>query len=268
MSLNEAIQRLKPELKAFEPGHVWLAGAGPGDRGSLTLDVISALSEADAIVYDALVDPSVLAAARADVDIHFVGKRGGQESARQDDITALLVHLATKQKRVLRLKGGDPYIFGRGGEEALALAQAGIPFRILTGVTSAFGALASAGIPATMRGMNKAVILATGHAAGAEDDLDWQALARTGQPIVVYMGLKNLEKIAAALLEGGLAGSTPVAILMAATTPNERVLVSTLARAAAEARQAEIISPALIVVGDIVSMRAELTGVLAASRSA
>ncbi|MBX3577946.1 MAG: uroporphyrinogen-III C-methyltransferase [Rhizobiaceae bacterium] len=268
MSLNEAIQRLRPELKAFEPGHVWLAGAGPGDRGSLTLDVISALSHADAIVYDALVDPSVLSAAREGAEIHFVGKRGGQESARQDDITALLVHLAGKQKRVLRLKGGDPYIFGRGGEEALALAQAGIPFRILTGVTSAFGALASAGIPATMRGMNKAVILATGHAAGAEDDLDWAALARTGQPIVVYMGLKNLETIAIALLEGGLPGSTPVAILMAATTPNERVLVSTLARAAADTREARIISPALIVVGDIVSMRAELTGDREASRSA
>ena len=124
---------------------------------------------------------------------------------------------------MLRLKGGDPYIFGRGGEEALALARRRIPFRILPGVTSAFGALAAAGIPATMRGVNKAVILATGHAAGTDDDLDWAALARTGQPIVVYMGLTNLPAIAAALIAGGLAPSTPAAVIVAATTPDERV---------------------------------------------
>jgi len=268
MSLDHAIARLRPDLKTFQPGHVWLGGAGPGDVGSLTLDVISAIGQADAIVYDALVDPSVLSAAKEGVELHFAGKRGGQESARQDDITALLVHLAHKGKRVLRLKGGDPYIFGRGGEEAQALARADIPFRILPGVTSAFGALASAGIPATMRGFNKAIILATGHAAGAEDDLDWAALARTGQPIVVYMGMKNLEKIVAALIEGGLSATTPVAIIMAATTPNERILVSTLARVTPEAAEAGIISPALIVVGDIVSMRAELMGEEPASRSA
>lgn len=268
MSLDHAIQRLQPELREFSAGHVWLAGAGPGDRGSLTLDVISALSQADAIVYDALVDPTVLAAAREGTELHFAGKRGGQESARQDDITALLVHLAHKGKRVLRLKGGDPYIFGRGGEEAQALARAGIPFRILPGVTSAFGALANAGIPATMRGFNKAIILATGHAAGTEDDLDWASLARTGQPIIVYMGLKNLEKISSALLAGGLAPATPVAIIMAATTPNERILVSTLANVSAEAIAGGFISPALIVVGDIVSMRAELLGHEPASRSA
>jgi uroporphyrin-III C-methyltransferase len=268
MSLEQAIARLQPVLKPFEPGHVWLAGAGPGDRGALTLDVVSALAQADAVVYDALVDPSVLSAARDDVDLHFVGKRGGQESARQDDITALLVHLAGKKKRVLRLKGGDPYIFGRGGEEALALARAGIPFRIIPGVTSAFGALAGAGIPATMRGFNKAIILATGHAAGTEDDLDWAALARTGQPIVVYMGLKNLEKIAGALLSAGLAASTPVAIIMAATTPEERVLVSTLGTVGVEASRAGFISPALIVVGDIVSLRAELAAERQDSRSA
>jgi len=159
---------------------------------------------------------------------------------------------------VLRLKGGDPYIFGRGGEEALALAHAGIAFRILPGVTSAFAALANAGIPATMRGFNKAITLATGHAAGTEDDLDWAALAKSGQPIVVYMGLKNLPEIASALISGGLAPSTPVAVIMAATTPVERVLVATLATVAERAEADGIVSPALIVVGDIVSLRAEL----------
>src|SRR5690606_5079955 len=158
MSLTEAIARLAPQIAEFQPGHVWLAGAGPGNAGQLTLEVVAALAAADIVVYDALVDPSILSAA-VDAELRFVGKRGGRKSARQDDITAELIVLARMGQRVLRLKGGDPYVFGRGGEEARALAQAGIPFRILPGVTSAFGALASAGIPATMRGLNKAVIL-------------------------------------------------------------------------------------------------------------
>jgi uroporphyrin-III C-methyltransferase len=169
---------------------------------------------------------------------------------------------------VLRLKGGDPYVFGRGGEEALALAGAGIPFRILPGVTSAFGALASAGIPATMRGLNKAIILATGHAAGTPDDLDWAALARTGQPIVVYMGVKTLGRIATALIAGGLSPATPAALIMAATTAEERVLVATLGTIAAEGERAGILSPALAVIGDIVSMRAELAELERLARSA
>jgi uroporphyrin-III C-methyltransferase len=151
-------------------------------------------------------------------------------------------------------------VFGRGGEEALALVRAGVPFRILPGVTSAFGALAAAGIPATMRGVNKAITLATGHGAGTEDDLDWAALARTGQPIVVYMGLKTLPLIAAALLEGGLAADTPVAVLEAATTSEERILVGRLDGIAAETAAAGIRSPALIAIGHIVSVRPGLTG--------
>jgi len=269
MSVEESLGRLAAQLPEFEPGHVWLAGAGPGAAGCLTLDVLSALSRADAIVYDALVDPSILDAARPGAQLHFVGKRGGDlRSARQDDITALIVHLARDRLRVLRLKGGDPYIFGRGGEEALALAQAGVPFRILPGVTSAFAALANAGIPATMRGFNKAITLATGHAAGTPDDLDWAALAKAGQPIVIYMGLKNLPEIASALIAGGLADSTPVAVIMAATTPVERVLVATLATVGERAEAGGFVSPALIVVGDIVSMRAELSGAAVEAKTA
>ena len=269
MSLEESLSRLSPALSSFEPGQVWLAGAGPGAAGCLTLDVVSALSQADAIVYDALVNPSILSAARPGATLHFAGKRGGDaKSARQDDITALLIHLAREKLRVLRLKGGDPYVFGRGGEEALALAQAGVPFRILPGVTSAFAALANAGIPATMRGFNKAIVLATGHAAGAADDLDWAALAKAGQPIVVYMGLKNLADIAGALVSGGLPLSTPVAVIVAATTPAERVLVATLADVAERVEAEGLVSPALIVVGDIVAMRAQLTGAGLEARSA
>lgn len=245
-----------PEL---EPGHVWLAGAGPGNPGCLTVDVVSALAAADAVVYDALVQPSVLEIAEKAEQI-FAGKRGGRPSMRQNDITDLLIGLARDGRRVLRLKGGDPYVFGRGGEEVLALARANVPFRVLPGVTSAFGALAAADIPATMRGISKAVTLATGHGAGTEDDLDWAALARTGQPIVVYMGLKNLPLIAAALLEGGLAPDTPAAVLEAATTPQERIVVGRLDRIAAETAAAGIQSPALIAIGRIVSVRNALAG--------
>jgi uroporphyrin-III C-methyltransferase len=267
MSLADAITRLAPQLPAFEPGHVWLAGAGPGNAGQLTLEVVAAIAQADIIVYDALVDASILSAAQK-AELRFVGKRGGRQSARQDDITAELIALARTGRRVLRLKGGDPYVFGRGGEEALALASAGIPFRILPGVTSAFGALASAGIPATMRGLNKAIILATGHAAGAADDLDWAALAATGQPIVVYMGMSNVGRIAAALMAGGLAGATPAAVIHAATTLQERIVVATLATIGQDAAAAGIGSPGLIVVGSIVSMRAELSELARLARSA
>lgn len=257
MTLEQAIGRLGPKLAPFDPGHVWLAGAGPGNPGALTLEVVSALAQADAVVYDALVDASILNAAEG-AELHFMGKRAGRDSARQDEIISLLIALAQRGKRVLRLKGGDPYVFGRGGEEALALARAGIPYRILPGVTSAFGAMASVGIPATMRGINKAIILATGHAAGTEEDLDWAALAATGQPIAVYMGFRNIGKIAAALLAGGLAPGTPVAVIMSATTPQEQVLESTLAAIAADPPQSDLSAPALVIIGEIVAMRTRL----------
>ncbi len=267
MTLEETLAHLAPEIIPFQPGHVWLAGAGPGNVGQLTLDVVSALGQADAIVYDALVDASILKAAKG-AALHDVGKRGGRVSAAQDDINTLLITLAHGGKRVLRLKGGDPYVFGRGGEEARALAQAGVAFRILPGVTSAFGAMASAGIPATMRGLNKAIILATGHGLGQADDLDWGAIAQTGQPVVIYMGLRNLSPITQALADGGLAPSTPAAVIAAATTSHERVVVATLETLAAESERAGITSPALIVVGDIVSMRAELLQLESMVRSA
>lgn len=255
--LGAAIGRLAPELPEFRPGEVWLAGAGPGSLGCLTLEVVAALAAADAVVYDALVDPAALrAAARA--EHHFVGKRRGQPSTAQEAINDLLVRLARDGARVLRLKGGDPNIFGRGGDEALALARAGVPFRMLPGVTSAFGALADARIPATKRGVSKALILATGHAAGTADDLDWAALARTGQPIVIYMGLGAIAGIAASLMQGGLAAETPAAVIASATTPDERILVADLGGIAARVEAEGVRAPALIVVGAIVALRAEL----------
>lgn len=254
MSNSQRIAALLEARPRLEPGQVWLAGAGPGDPGILTLDVLSALAQADVVVHDALVDKSILDLAEG-AELVFAGKRGGKPSATQDDIIARLIAFASEGRRVLRLKGGDPFIFGRGGEEALALVKAGIPHRILPGVTSALAGLAESGIPATMRGINKAFTLATGHAAGTPDDLDWAALARTGQPIVVYMGLKNLPIIAAALLSAGLGPDTPAAVIASATTAAKRIVTGTIATIHAKAIEAGLEAPAIIVIGDIVSMR-------------
>lgn len=257
MSIDAVLSRLPYAGPRFEPGEVWLAGAGPGGLGCVTLDVLHALSLADAVVHDALVDRALVNAA-PQASIHDVGKRGGAPSASQDAINRLLVELAQAGKRVLRLKGGDPNLFARGGEEALALAEAGVPFRFLAGISSAFGALASIGMPATMRGTNKAIILATGHAAGEDDDLDWPALAHTGQPIIIYMGMSRLRRIAAALMQGGLSADTPVAIIMSATTQAERSLTGRLATIADDVAREGLGSPGLIVVGDIVPLRDRL----------
>ena len=251
----DALLRSSPRL---ERGHVWLAGAGPGAPGMVTLDVASAIGQADVIVYDALVDRAVLDLAEG-AELIFAGKRGGKPSPSQDDISHRLVELARASRKVLRLKGGDPFVFGRGGEEALVLAQAAIPFRILPGVTSALGAMAEAGIPATMRGISRAVTFATGHALGEADDVDWAALARTGEPIVVYMGLKNIGGIAAALHAGGLPVETPVAVIASATTGAARTVVSTLGAIADDVRKSGIEAPALIVIGGIVTMRDRLS---------
>ncbi|MBO1075150.1 uroporphyrinogen-III C-methyltransferase [Roseomonas marmotae] len=243
----------------LEPGHVWLAGAGPGAPGQLTLDALAGLAQADAIVHDDLIDARVLAMAPPQAERIFAGKRGGRPSSAQEDITATLVALACQGRRVLRLKGGDPYVFGRGGEEALALAAAGIPFRVVPGLTAGLAALAHAGIPATMRGINHAVVLATGHgAADAEDGLDWSALARLGQPIVLYMALRRLEAITTALLAGGMNPATPAAAVESGTLPGQRVVVGTLESLTERVRAEGIASPAMIVIGEVVTMRERL----------
>jgi uroporphyrin-III C-methyltransferase len=205
-----------------------------------------------------LVGARVLALARSGAQLRFAGKRGGKPSIAQEDISAQLIALAHAGLRVLRLKGGDPFVFGRGGEEILALAAAGVPFHIIPGVTSGLGALVSARIPATMRGVNQAIILAAGHGADDEGRIDWSALARTRQPIVLYMGLRNLDTIAVELMRGGLAASTPAAVIASATLAQEQVLVSTLECVAADARAANCAAPAIVVIGDIVRTRQQL----------
>ena len=248
------------------PGHVWLAGAGPGDRVHLTLHALCGLIQADVIVYDALVDPGVLDLAPAEAVREFAGKRGGRPSIHQTDITARLIALARENLRVLRLKGGDPYVFGRGAEEALGLAQAGIPFRVIPGLTSGLAGLAAANIPATVRGVNQAIVLATGHNAEGESDpiasLDWTALARLGQPIVLYMAVRTLGEISRRLIAGGMDEATPAAAISQAASVHQQVLTATLGTLAGRLRAEPLPTPALIVIGAIVTLREELDGLL------
>jgi uroporphyrin-III C-methyltransferase len=254
MSLDAAAARLLAGKPSLQAGHVWLVGAGPGDPGLLTLEAISALSQCDALVHDALVSKEIVETASA-ADKYYVGKRGGRLSIPQGDINTLLVRLAREGRKVVRLKGGHPLVFARGGEEAVALVDAGIPYRVLPGVTSAFGGLASAGIPASMRGINGAITLATGFAAVSDDRPDWQAIARTGQPLVIYMGLTHIDATVADLLAGGLVPETPAAFIENATLPDERTVVTTLAGLSRTAAIENVVSPALIVIGGIVSVR-------------
>ncbi len=248
------------DLPGFAPGSVWLVGAGPGDPGLLSLLALHALSQADVVVYDALVDERILMLARPAAMRDYAGKRGGKPSAHQPDISERLVRLAREGKRVLRLKGGDPFVFGRGGEEALALAAAGIPFRIVPGITAGIAGLAYAGIPATHRDINSAVAFVTGHASDGEvpDGLDWPALARAAPVLVLYMALKHLDAIAERLLAAGRNPEEPVAIISKATTPAQRVIETTLAHAAADAQRAGIEPPAIVVIGEAVRLRASL----------
>jgi len=245
-------------LPALKPGQVWLVGAGPGDPGLLSVLALHALREADVIVCDALVDPRILALARPGALLEDAGKRGGRPSPRQPDISARLIALASEGKRVLRLKGGDPCVFGRGGEEALALAEAGIPFRIVPGITAAIGGLAYAGIPLTHRGINSAVTLITGHNSdgavpGQEESApDWAAIARGSPVIVLYMALTHLGDIARRLIAAGRAPGEPVAIVSRATTDAQRIVLTSLTEAEAAAARAE--SPAIIAIGEVVRL--------------
>ncbi|MEX2519722.1 MAG: uroporphyrinogen-III C-methyltransferase [Paracoccaceae bacterium] len=234
------------------PGAVWLVGGGPGAPGLLTLDALNALDQADVVVHDALVGPEILNWAPSGAELIPAGKRGGRPSAKQADITDTLIALARAGRRVVRLKGGDPYLFGRGGEESEALAAAGVPFRVLPGITAGIAGLAAAGIPATHRDVNQALTFVTGHdQTGAAPAVDWASLARGGQVIVIYMGMKHLEEISAALIAGGRDPDEPVAIIREATTPRQFVLETTLAAAAAAAAKSGVLAPAIICIGKV-----------------
>ncbi len=239
----------------FEPGWVWLTGAGPGDPGLLTLHALHALRYADAVLYDALIDQRTLGMARPGCEQIYVGKRGGQRSCKQEDICALMVEQARLGKRVLRLKGGDPMVFGRGAEEAQALADATVPFRVIPGVSAGLGGLAYAGIPLTARGINEAVTFVTGHDIHGKvpENINWDALAKGSPVLVLFMALRNLHDIVPRLLAGGRRPDERVAIVRAATTPNQQVTETTLGACVAVA--AAIEPPALVVIGEVVRLR-------------
>ena len=248
-----------PDLPDFPPGEVWLAGAGPGDPGLLTLHALHALRTADDIVHDALVDPRILELAGSQARLIFAGKRGGKPSAQQGDINELLIERARMQRRVLRLKGGDPFVFGRGGEEALALTRAGLRFRIIPGITSGLAAAALAGVPATMRDTNHAVILMAGsRSADGTSVAEWEKLAAVGQPIIVYMPMANLPDIMSAFARGGMAHDTPAIVISSSTTPEEHVIETSLATAVVDVESSGIGSPAIVIVGAIAAMRRQL----------
>ncbi len=242
------------DLPAFEPGWVWLAGAGPGDPGLLTLLGAHAIAHADVILYDALVNVALLKLARPGTELIYAGKRRGETSVGQNEISHELITLARQGRRVLRLKGGDPFVFGRGGEEALALARAGVAFRIVPGVTAGIGGLAYAGIPVTHRDTNHAVTFVTGHGTdGRLPAFDWQAIARGSPTIVIYMALAHAEEIARALMAGGRRPDDPVAIVSDATLPDQSVVIATLSELGALATNCA--APAVVVIGENVRLR-------------
>jgi uroporphyrin-III C-methyltransferase len=247
-------------LPALEPGCVWLVGAGPGDPGLLTLLAVHALEQADVVVYDALVSAEILKLAPSGTLLEYAGKRGGKPSPKQPDISRRLIQLAREGKRVLRLKGGDPFIFGRGGEEALALVEARVPFRIVPGISAGVGGLAYAGIPITHRSINSVVTFVTGHDATGlvPDSVDWAAVARGSPVIVVYMALKHLALIAQRLLDNGRSPAEPMAIVSQATLPAQAVLETTLGTCVSDAAGSGLEPPALLVIGDVVRLRTGL----------
>ena len=247
-------------MPEFQPGSVWLVGAGPGDPGLLTLHALAALEQADVVLHDSLVSTDILALINPKARLEPVGKRAGRPSAKQLRISRRLVELAAAGHRVVRLKNGDPFVFGRGGEEALALAAASIPFRVIPGITAGVAAPAYAGIPTTQRATAQSVAFVTGHHAGggAARDIDWVGLAKGADTLILYMGLRQIEAVSRHLLAAGRAASEPVAFLTDVTTSSERRTVTTLGNAVSAASQMDHSGPTLIVIGEVVDLHAIL----------
>lgn len=253
--------RLAESLAAHDPaprGAVYLVGAGPGNPDLLTFRALHLMQQADVVLYDKLVNPSLLDWVRRDAERVFVGKSRANHALSQDEINQLMVRLALDGRRVLRLKGGDPFIFGRGGEEIESLSRYGIAFEVVPGITAASGAAAYAGIPLTHRDHAQSVTFVTGHRRDGSIDLDWTALSRPGQTVVVYMGVSTAEEICRAFIAHGRPDDFPVAVVEQATTPRQRVLVSSLAALPGQMAQHRIASPALLIVGDVVRLAGQL----------
>jgi uroporphyrin-III C-methyltransferase / precorrin-2 dehydrogenase / sirohydrochlorin ferrochelatase len=253
--LLSLLENEKPE----QAGEVYLVGAGPGDPDLLTFRALRLMQKADVVVYDNLVSKPILEMTRRDATRIYVGKKRADHAMPQEEINELLVRLAKQGKRVLRLKGGDPFIFGRGGEEIETLAEHGILFQVVPGITAASGVSAYAGIPLTHRDHAQSCIFVTGHLKDGSMNLDWDALARPKQTIVVYMGLHGLETLCAELIVHGLSASTPAAIVQQGTTQNQRVITGTLATLPGIAQTEKLQAPTLIIVGGVVTLREKLS---------
>lgn len=239
-------------------GTVYLVGGGPGDPELLTLKAARLIGAADAIVYDHLVGAAILDLARQDADCIYVGKQAGRHTLPQEEINALLVRLAREGRTVVRLKGGDPYIFGRGGEEIEALAAHGVRFEVVPGVTAASGVAAYAGIPLTHRKFAQSCVFVTGHLKDGTLDLNWDTLVQPRQTVVIYMGVHGLARLCKELVAHGLAAATPAAIIEQGTTAGQRVVAGTLGTLAELAAGARVRPPALVIVGEVVRLREKL----------
>jgi len=254
-SASEAPDSALPGLSS--PGTVYLVGAGPGDPELLTLKAHRLLRCCDALVHDSLVPKALLNLVPSHCEQHFVGKRRGHHSVPQPSTNAVLVELAGRHRLIVRLKGGDPFLFGRGGEEAAHLARHGVAVEVVPGVTAGIAAPAYAGIPITHRRAGSSVTFVTGHEEidKARPGVDWRGLARSSDGLVIYMGLHNLRPICAELLAGGLAADTPAAVVQQGTVVGQRLLLSTLAELADQAEREAFASPSIVVVGRVVAQR-------------
>lgn len=239
-------------------GEVYLVGGGPGDPDLLTFRALRLMQQCDVCVYDKLVSKEVMELVRRDAELIYVGKSRDQHTLPQEEINALLARLALEGKRVLRLKGGDPFIFGRGGEEIETLMQHGVPFQVVPGITAANGVSSYAGIPLTHRDYAQACLFITGHLKEGTVDLDWQAMARPRQTVVIYMGLVGLEQICAQLIAHGVSPEMPAAVIQQGTTQKQRVVESTLATLANDVAVAGLKPPSLTIIGEVVKLRSRL----------
>ena len=251
----EALLRLlAPHGRALTAGQVSLVGAGPGDPELLTLRAVRRIMEAEVVLYDNLVGPEVLALISPQAETHYVGKKAAKHALPQEDVNAWLVRLAQSGKRVVRLKGGDPFIFGRGGEEMETLLAADVPVEIVPGITAATGCAAFAGIPLTHRDWAQSVTFATGHLKSGLSDLDWAGLSRPQQTVVFYMGVSAAGGIADALIAHGRSAQTPVAVIYHGTRPDQKVLIATLETLAQKINAEGLKPPALLIVGEVVRL--------------
>ena len=259
-NLVEADRLIEQALAEWKTpkGEVYLVGAGPGDPELLTLKALRLMQQADVVIYDRLVSPAIMELCRRDATKIYVGKARSNHAVPQEGINALLVEFASKGQRVCRLKGGDPFIFGRGGEEIQELFAAGVPFQVVPGITAASGCSAYAGIPLTHRDYAQSVRFLTGHLKEGSPELPWDELVYQNQTLVLYMGLVGLEKICEKLIEHGQRPDMPVALISKGTTPEQKVLVGTLADIASKVEENHIQAPTLTIIGDVVSLREQL----------